>query len=148
MNLRSNSAASRVLRRASSSGLCPSRYPAVDRSSRGDEADPSVKRTRQPRHLGCYKFLRFSTAGTWLSWRRYFVACVLIAAGSLPAAEFDVVIRRGRLIDGTGNPWIYADVAIKGDRIAAVGRIPARAGTREIDATGLYVTPGFLDPHS
>src|SRR5688572_18266149 len=81
-------------------------------------------------------------------WRRCLLTCVVIASGPLPAAEFDVVIRRGRVIDGTGNPWTYSDVAIKGDRIAAVGRIPAGTGAREIDATGFYVTPGFVDPHS
>src|SRR5688500_8285780 len=80
--------------------------------------------------------------------RSCFVVCAILSGVSLLAAEYDVVIRNGRLIDGTGNPWVYVDVAIKGDRIAAVGRVPAGAGTREIDAKGHYVTPGFIDPHS
>jgi N-acyl-D-amino-acid deacylase len=80
--------------------------------------------------------------------RSCLVVCAILSGASLLAAEFDVVIRNGRLIDGTGNPWVYSDLAIKGDRIAAVGRIPAGAGTREIDAKGHYVTPGFIDPHS
>lgn len=86
---------------------------------------------------------------------RCVIACAILVAGiagmftsSVVAAEFDLVIRNGRLIDGTGNPWRYADIAVKGDRIVAVQRIPAGAGAREIDAKGLWVTPGFIDPHS
>lgn len=59
-------------------------------------------------------------------------------------AEFDVVIRNGRVLDGAGNPWILADVAIRDGRFAAVGRVTGR-GAREIDARGLYVSPGWID---
>ena len=52
------------------------------------------------------------------------------------------------MIDGTGNPWFLADVALDGDRIAAIGDLRAATAGREIDATGLYVTPGFIDAHS
>ena len=67
-------------------------------------------------------------------------------AGANQAAEpaYDVVIRGGRILDGAGNPWIRADVAIAGQRIARIGHIPER-GRREIDATGRYVAPGFID---
>lgn len=58
--------------------------------------------------------------------------------------EYDVVIRNGRVLDGAGNPWILADVAIKDGKFAKIGHIPAR-GTREIDARGLYVSPGWID---
>jgi N-acyl-D-aspartate/D-glutamate deacylase len=61
---------------------------------------------------------------------------------------YDVIIRHGRVIDGTGNPWFRADVALNGERIAAIGDLGAATARREIDATGLYVTPGFIDPHS
>ena len=66
---------------------------------------------------------------------------------ALPAfAQYDVLIRHGRVVDGAGNPWIYADVAIKGDRITAVGFIPSTAtAKRMVDATGLVVAPGFID---
>lgn len=63
------------------------------------------------------------------------------------AAQYDIVIRNGKVMDGTGNPWFYADVAVSGDRIAAVGRIEGSA-KREIDAKGLVVAPGFIDMHS
>lgn len=61
---------------------------------------------------------------------------------------FDIVVRGGRIVDGTGNPWYIGDVAIQGDRLAAIGRIPPGSGRTEIDATGLVVAPGFIDIHS
>jgi N-acyl-D-aspartate/D-glutamate deacylase len=60
---------------------------------------------------------------------------------------YDLVLRNGKIVDGTGNPWYYGDVAIKEDRIAAIGRVAAK-GKREIDAKGLIVAPGFIDMHS
>jgi N-acyl-D-amino-acid deacylase len=57
---------------------------------------------------------------------------------------YDVVIRNGRVLDGMGNPWILADVAIKDGRFARIGRIPEH-GRTEIDATGKYVSPGWID---
>jgi N-acyl-D-amino-acid deacylase len=68
---------------------------------------------------------------------------------SLFAEErYDLVIRNGQIVDGTGNPWFRGDVGIRGDRIIAVGRIPEGAGGREIDAKGSIVAPGFIDIHS
>jgi N-acyl-D-aspartate/D-glutamate deacylase len=52
------------------------------------------------------------------------------------------------VVDGTGNPWFRGDVAIRGDRIVAVGRVPAGPARREIDARRLVVAPGFIDMHS
>ena len=73
---------------------------------------------------------------------------VLLAAGLLagaaPAPEYDVVIRGGRVLDGAGNPWVRADVAIDDGRIARIGAIAGR-GVTEIDASGRYVAPGFID---
>lgn len=60
---------------------------------------------------------------------------------------FDLVIRGGTLVDGSGGAGVLADVAISGDRIAAVG-LNLGAGQKEIDATGLIVTPGFVDVHT
>jgi N-acyl-D-aspartate/D-glutamate deacylase len=59
-------------------------------------------------------------------------------------ATYDLVIRNGRVLDGMGNPWIAADVAINDGRFAAVGKITGK-GEREIDATGRYVSPGWID---
>jgi N-acyl-D-amino-acid deacylase len=78
-----------------------------------------------------------------------------IAAGAPAAAAaqngYDVVITNGRIVDGTGNPWFYGDVAIRGDRIAAIGRRGAFEGrpvVRRLDATGMVVAPGFIDIQS
>jgi N-acyl-D-aspartate/D-glutamate deacylase len=80
---------------------------------------------------------------------RLTLAVLLLAAGLARPADpnYDLVIRNGKLVDGTGNPWVYADVAVRGDRIVAVGRI-AGTGKREIDARGRVVAPGFIDIHS
>ncbi len=63
-------------------------------------------------------------------------------------APFDLLIRGGRLVDGTGNPWVRGDVAVRGDRIARIGHLPDAAAERVIDAAGLVVAPGFVDPHT
>ncbi|MDE3135237.1 MAG: D-aminoacylase [Acidobacteriota bacterium] len=64
-----------------------------------------------------------------------------------PAAtgEYDVLIENGRIMDGTGNPWYSADIAIRGDRIAAIGKLTGAKAKRVIDARGLVVAPGFID---
>ena len=66
------------------------------------------------------------------------------ASAATAAAVYDVVIRNGRVLDGSGNPWVHADVAIKDGRFVKIGLVKGR-GTREIDAKGLYVTPGWID---
>jgi N-acyl-D-amino-acid deacylase len=73
-----------------------------------------------------------------------------LAAGPVAAENepYDLVIRNGKIVDGTGNPWYVGDVAIRGDRIVAVGRVPPAAAKREIDAKELVVAPGFIDMHS
>src|SRR5687768_5471287 len=73
---------------------------------------------------------------------------LLFLATSLCAfGRHDLVIRNGRIVDGTGNPWVNGDVSVKGDRITQIGRIDGSA-KREIDARGLVVAPGFIDMHS
>ena len=62
-----------------------------------------------------------------------------------PSGDYNVIIRNGHIIDGTGNPWYAGDVAIRGDRIAALGDLHGAQGKREIDATGHIVSPGFID---
>ena len=63
-------------------------------------------------------------------------------------ARYDVVLQGGRVLDGTGTPWFRADVAVAGDTIAAVGEVDASRAETVIDASGLYVAPGFIDPHT
>src|SRR5947207_15011721 len=76
-----------------------------------------------------------------------FLAALLNVSTVVYAEEYDVVIRHGRIIDGTGNPAFFADLAIKQKRIAAIGRVTGTAPT-EIDAKGLVVAPGFIDVHT
>lgn len=79
--------------------------------------------------------------------------CAILAAGvamapvvgqAPTAAEYDIVIRGGRVLDGAGNPWVSADVAIKDGRIARIGKVAGK-GKQEVDARGRYVSPGWID---
>jgi len=78
-----------------------------------------------------------------------FCALVLLGVTWVDAAgpDYDLIIRGGKIVDGSGNPWFYSDVAVKGDRIVALGRVAGDA-KRVIDAAGLVVSPGFIDMHS
>ena len=60
-------------------------------------------------------------------------------------APYDVLIRNGKIIDGSGNPWVSGDIAIRGDRIVKIGKLENTAAKRVIDASGLVVSPGFID---
>jgi N-acyl-D-amino-acid deacylase len=64
------------------------------------------------------------------------------------APSFDILIRHGRVLDGSGNPWVRADVGIRGDRIAAIGDLAGATAPTIIMADSLYVAPGFIDTHS
>lgn len=69
-------------------------------------------------------------------------------APSLTRPGYDVLIRGARVLDGAGSPWRWADVAISGDRIAAVGLLNGASARQVIDAAGLTLAPGFIDTHS
>jgi N-acyl-D-amino-acid deacylase len=62
-----------------------------------------------------------------------------------PHKEYDVLIRNGQILDGAGGPWYFADLGIRGDRIAAIGKLDRAQAERVIDATGRIVAPGFID---
>ena len=75
----------------------------------------------------------------WLFW---------LSAATLCAADYDLVIRNARVIDGTGNPWFRADVAVKDGKIASIGHLANASATRVIDAQGRVLAPGFIDVHT
>ena len=83
-----------------------------------------------------------------------FLLAIALAALMEPAPirsqtpAFDLVVRGGRVVDGTGSPWFVADVGIKGDAIVAVGPRLDAPGARVVDAQGMVVAPGFVDVHS
>src|SRR5262245_3101403 len=92
-----------------------------------------------------------------MSMRSGWVMCAVVGLalrGPAVAQEgedkpYDLVIRGGRIVDGTGSPWFRGDLAIRGDRVQLVGRVPEGAQARRtIDATGMVVAPGFIDIHS
>jgi len=58
---------------------------------------------------------------------------------------YDVIIKNGKIIDGSGNPWVSGDVAIRGDRIVKIGKLNSTNAKRIIDAHNLVVAPGFID---
>jgi len=69
-------------------------------------------------------------------------------AGVLHEMAFDIVIRDGRILDGTGSPWRIADIGIRRGKIARVGRLGRVKCDRAINASGTYVAPGFIDIHT
>jgi N-acyl-D-amino-acid deacylase len=78
--------------------------------------------------------------------RSWLVLFFCLFAATAFSQDYDVLIRNGRIVDGSGNPWFYGDVGIIRDRIVFVGKAsPAIKAKRTIDATGLIVAPGFID---
>ena len=91
-----------------------------------------------------------------MSIRRFAAVALLALAAQAPASaqqtqqveRYDLLITGGRVHDGTGNPWFYADLGVRGDRIVAIGKLRGATAARVIDATGKVVVPGFIDIHS
>ncbi|HSK12729.1 MAG TPA: D-aminoacylase [Phnomibacter sp.] len=77
---------------------------------------------------------------------------MLLSVANMPQAicqqKADIVIRNARIVDGTGNAWYRGDIAVRGDRIAAIGDLRTWQGTREIDARDRIAAPGFIDVHT
>ncbi len=76
------------------------------------------------------------------------VCCAALAAQRSSEQPFDLLIVGGRVLDGSGNPPMYAEVGIRAGKIAAVGRLKGSAAARTIDAKGKFLAPGFIDLHS
>src|SRR5215212_5173695 len=71
--------------------------------------------------------------------------CLLLFMSSLQSPQFDLLIKNGRVVDGSGRAAYVADLAIKGDRIVSIGNLAQATASRTIDAQGLVVAPGFID---
>src|SRR5438552_1908455 len=104
------------------------KHSLAETGSSGTGCDDPMKRRLEPFFFG-------------------FIALFHSAMLHAAAGEYDLIIRHGKIVDGSGNPWFYGDVAVKRDRIAGVGRIAGEAN-RVIEADGLVVAPGFIDMHS
>ena len=76
------------------------------------------------------------------------ISTAMLPLFAVAQESFDLLIKNGRIVDGTGTPWYEADVGIVGDRITRVGSLSGATALQVIDATGLIVAPGFIDPHT
>ena len=76
------------------------------------------------------------------------LVATIFLSNSFAQDRYDTIIRNGRVIDGTGTPWYEADVAINDDRIVRIGDLSSARANQVIDASGLVVAPGFIDPHT
>lgn len=76
------------------------------------------------------------------------VILILLVASTAIAQNFDILIRHGKIIDGTGNSWYYGDVGIWNGKIYALGELRNATASRVIDAKGLIIAPGFIDVHA
>jgi N-acyl-D-amino-acid deacylase len=80
--------------------------------------------------------------------KRHFALLVVVLFSALCVAQqqtFDVLIRNGHIIDGTGSPWYSGDIGIRGGRVAAIGKLTGASARQTIDAQGRVVAPGFID---
>ena len=77
---------------------------------------------------------------------------LLVSFSFIHAADedklYELVIRNGKIFDGTGSPWFLGDIAIKDKKIVKIGRIETHLAQRILDAQGLIVAPGFIDIHT
>ena len=76
------------------------------------------------------------------------LAALILFSVVARAADYDLLIRNARVIDGSGNPWYLADIGVKGGKIAAIGKMASATADRTIDAANRVVTPGFIDVHT
>ena len=88
-----------------------------------------------PNHMEC--FMKFKL-----------ILCLFLSSTVSAQQQVDILIRNGRIVDGTGNSWIYGDISVKDGKIAAIGKLSHVTAVTTIDAKGLVVAPGFIDVHT
>lgn len=78
-----------------------------------------------------------------------FIVTIIFLGGCTDSRKsYDIIIKSGIIVDGTGNPGYYADIGIRGKRIIEIGTISEDLGKQVIDAKGIHVSPGFIDVHT
>ncbi|RKR85080.1 N-acyl-D-amino-acid deacylase [Mucilaginibacter gracilis] len=81
--------------------------------------------------------------------RKFWILLLCLAPIAATAQQhFDIILKHGKIIDGSGNPWFYGDVGIVKNKIVSVGDLSKDKATQTIDATGLIIAPGFIDVHT
>lgn len=88
------------------------------------------------------------TVSSYLNCMKYILALLLLYNCCYAQDTADIVIRHGKIIDGTGNPWYYGDVAVKNGNVYKTGNIANLPAHNVIDASGLIIAPGFIDVHT
>lgn len=79
---------------------------------------------------------------------RYLLFALTLISQSVQSQSYDVIIKNGKIIDGTGNSWYYGNIGIVNGKVAAIGKLENTSAKRTIDAKGLIVAPGFIDVHA
>lgn len=103
---------------------------------------------RRTKLFNWYRFTPLTLGLALIAWWMHCGLATSQAHGQDPATgTVDLVLRHGKIVDGSGNPWFYGDVAIQDERIVAIGSV-ALQGRREIDVAGKVISPGFIDIHS
>ena len=82
-----------------------------------------------------------------------FFCCILIGLSSFLGSssegeDYDILIKNGKIVDGTGNPWFYGDIGIRDEAIIEIGNLAGKTAVQTIDARGLVISPGFIDLHT
>ena len=80
--------------------------------------------------------------------RKHILSFCLLGFVFQSYSQYDILIKNGRIIDGTGNSWYRADIAVKDGKIAAIGRLTSATATETVDAKGWIIAPGFIDVHA
>src|SRR5258708_839731 len=120
----------------------------------GAAISPAARRSREYRTLAAITCATSSSPCAAVVWCKLLsmklpatllAFSALLTLSSVYAQPYDIVIRNGHVIDGTGSPWYSADIAIQDGRIAAIGALTGAAARRTIYARHMAVTPGFID---
>ena len=110
---------------------------------------PSTYHVNRPRKIENWEKMIVFTRPSFTA----FIYCILLSVslnsyGQSGGPIFDLVLKNGRIVDGSGNPWFPGDLGVKDGLIVKVGNLSDAAGERTIDATGHVLSPGFIDIHN